>query len=431
MLQVFPEHETVAGLLAIDLLPLRDPQGSCLHRLRIGPSSSALHMKAERMPLWASDDRWTARQFADPPIHDSTVSPMGDVAIGGSDFENNIQVIDVRTDGDRGFTIKSTVAWEYTDVRGQGWERHERSYAASPRVFAWSPTGDYLVTGSGNPERLLRIYDLLQRRYRSAAGRHAGDLQAVAWSPRGAYIASSSTWSRPGLQLARCTWSRDMCFTFQDPNQIDLDLDLRDTTWGTYPEAEIQIEHEGTPPWESTDVPWESFYGFGSLGFSPDERWLAVGLIMRDRSPWVAVLSLPAMQPATFFELPVACAVTDLEWNASSDRLFIASWTGLVFSAFPFSTNADARITTLPLMARRLCRSRISDRLALVTSVAGDGIGVEPGDTITILDGDTLVPHSCIQGCGHVNDLAWSTDDRHLFAVCRSGELVRFDEPEP
>jgi WD40 repeat protein len=85
--------------------------------------------------------------------------------------------------------------------------------AMSAVCAAWSPGGRFLVTGSGNHERALRLFDLQRKQFLSVIGYHNDDLYNLCWSHSGKYLASASQHHGPQLKLWKVDWL--------DINQLD------------------------------------------------------------------------------------------------------------------------------------------------------------------------------------------------------------------
>jgi WD40 repeat protein len=69
--------------------------------------------------------------------------------------------------------------------------------AMSAVCAAWSPGGRFLVRGSGNHERALRLFDLQRKQFLSLFGHHNDDLYNLCWSHSGKYLASASQHDGP------------------------------------------------------------------------------------------------------------------------------------------------------------------------------------------------------------------------------------------
>src|SRR5690606_30661312 len=127
----------------------------------------------------------------------------------------------------------------------------------------------------------------------------------VSWSPHGRFVASSSTWSRHQLKLWRCR--------------------AEERSLRMSPATEIDHIHDYLPWWEHE---WMSddFYGFGKLSFSPDERWLATEIQLRNDRHRVAVYAVPGLDDCFTFPLPLGAGVADMTWDPDARFVWVAAF---------------------------------------------------------------------------------------------------------
>ncbi len=160
----------------------------------------------------------------------------------------------------------------------------EAHYAVSAVSAAWSFDGRYAITGSGNHEDALRIFDISERRFFGYIGRHHDDPFWINWSPSGAYIASASSCYDPTVKLWHCQWE--------------------DTLWGGRLGRVTQVgERRTVSGWDDPHPHIErltSTYGFHSQAISPDDGLLAVGVSKRGdgASQMLVLLRMPELEEA-------------------------------------------------------------------------------------------------------------------------------------
>ena len=348
--------------------------------------------------------RWTVA-IQSPP-YGAAVSGQGTVCEGGSDYRRRLQYVSVYDAASAATprTLEAPGDWSFVDHSGVRWSAASGNRPCSPRRVAWSPDGQHVVSAACNPERALRLFDA-STGYVECFGGHGGDIADVAWSRRGRFLASTSTWSRHQLKLWRPT-----------PTEGGLRI---------LPVTEIDHTHDYLPWWKHE---WMSddFYGFGKLSFSPDERWLATEIQLRNDRHRVAVYAVPDFDDCFTFPLPVGAGVEDLTWDPEGRCVWAAAGTHGLFVLGPLTDDRPSFTHRHPGHATRCEVSPCGRFSAVVYRTSGQEEDDAPIGTYEIQlsqlpDFRTVAR---LRGISEVRSLAWSADGRDFYALTIGADVL-------
>jgi WD40 repeat protein len=183
------------------------------------------------------------------------------------------------------------------------------NHAIAAVSAAWSADGRYAITGSGNSEDALRIFDVSERHFFGCIGRHYDDPFWIDWSPSGAYIASASSCYDPSIKLWHCQWE--------------------DTLWGGRLGPVTQVgERQTVSGWDDPHPHIErltSTYGFHYQAISPDDGLLAVVASKRGdgESQLLILLRMPELEEA--FRREVQGCQGSIKWSPDGGVLCVPS----------------------------------------------------------------------------------------------------------
>jgi WD40 repeat protein len=368
----------------------------------------------------------------DPPVIRASISTEGAVCTGGSLFAENSQEVVIHRLAAPSMVMRAPGDRSYVGFDGKILMPAEGCRAHRPASIVWDPTGRYVVTGSGNPERALRLYDAGNGVYRVWFGEHGGDLYNLAWSPDGRRIASASTWPYHELKIWNCEWGVPGPRVFDDPGQLLLWPPGDDPEILTISqEAVLDRIHDYLPWWKHEWLSPSDFYGFGAMCFSPDSDWLAVVIYLRTGKNRLAVYSLPDFDDCYSYVLPTERYIADLCWDPSGMYVFGASSEGGMVVVGPVTDSAPSGVKSLAVNADR-CATNPNRPLVAVSARQQDSkevtcqdVDLLPIHAIRIVVLPTLSPVAEFRGCARVRELTWSRDGSDLFAVTQGAERIR------
>ena len=167
---------------------------------------------------------------------------------------------------------------------------------SAPAVFAWSPTGRYLVTAWGAWKSELHMFDLHGKMFLGSFGNFRTFPACLAWSDTGKYFAAAA----PGGKSASLRlWQADANGIFTGHPTGELGLPERIEPQ----EAGDEFAEEG------------SFRGYGRTAFSPDEKLLAS--VVEIKGDWaddsILLLETPALGNQSTFD--AQGHITDITWT--------------------------------------------------------------------------------------------------------------------
>jgi hypothetical protein len=369
---------------------------------------------------WTIDVTWSRRALPlQVPLGQAAISSDGSVCVGGRDQALGCQELEIfGSDLGPSQLLRGTgvaVDQDAVDEAGEDpeddeWESEPATVAMGPTSMAWSPDGRFVVTGSANPERVLRMYDVAASYYLGSFGDHGGDLYNLAWSPQGHFVASASTWSRHQLKVWEC----------ESPLGRGLAIHQR---------AEVDHIYDYLPWWEHE---WmvDDFYGFGRLSFSPDEEWLAVEVQLRTEKNRVAVYALPDLDDCFSFPLPAGSAISDMSWHSDGTHLLAADHGEGLLLIGPVSDQVAPRVKRISKNAYR-CQVNPHLPFCAIAHRTGGSVGfvsdleLAPRHVIEILKLPEMKVVAQLRGCSSVRQLTWGTNGRDLYGLTAAAEVLR------
>lgn len=282
-----------------------------------------------------TDTVWTSKRLSEGASWSGCISPFGLVADSDSkmvvDNENahvwcqTTDIVDFAFPSLK-FSIESL--GEYSYIQGKGMPFIPRNflknmvetntystegkvwaYAESAVSFAWSPCGNYLVTGAGNSECTLRFFDIRQRLLFDSFRAHGDSLYSLDWSSNGQYVVSASPIRDPRLIVWKCDWVDDLFGRRLESIEKCREM----TSLEPYP------EHYHDPARND----WYGFYGFNKCSFSPDCKQLIANASIRNGSDFFVVFELPSVSEVNRVDLGIGTEeVLSLSWTRDSKNVF-------------------------------------------------------------------------------------------------------------
>jgi len=191
------------------------------------------------------------------------------------------------------------------------------------------------------------------------------------------------------------------------------------------PATEIDHIHDYLPWWEHE---WMSddFYGFGKLSFSPDERWLATEIQLRNDRHRVAVYAVPGLDDCFTFPLPLGAGVADMTWDPDARFVWVAAFDHGLFFVGPLTDDAP------PFMHRsrgHAIRCRVSPcgrfgAVAYRTAGQLESMASAAVHEIHVLELPELRVLARLHGIEEVRSLEWSPDGCDLYAFTAGSEVL-------
>lgn len=375
---------------------------------------------------------WKAKKVSDRGSERRSISASGKLARSYSlgkehGKEHVIQVFTIHG-VEPVFFLSAPAAFSFYDREGRIWRTTEGHIAEDAVSFSWSPCGAYLVTGSGNHERALRVFDVRAKRYLWCFGQHGDNLYNIAWSSSGEYIASASTAYDPHLKLWRCSWDQDL---FGKVLQ-KIELVSEATSIQGFPRQS----------WDKDEQHWSGLYGFEALAFSPSSRYLAVVASTRTAGEFVVIFQLPALIEMARVQAPGE--ITDLAWGPDEATLLFSSNS----SIYRTLVNDDKTDIKTPQLASH--DLNLNDRTQNSTTLPYDLCSCHPhakmvafaegrfvtaqgyvGGRIsvrTLEDLSVISEYTCSSA---IRDLCWRSDGRGLFAISNDGLGIQYQLESP
>ena len=356
---------------------------------------------------------WDYRQVVPEEVFFAKVSANGQVCRGldGPSREHHIiEVRDLCDEKKPAISIVAPAQWEYCDEAGT-WRRTREGHVAEAAVsVAWSPCGRYLVSGSGNHERALRLFDIARRAFVEVLGSHKDDLYHLAWSPDGRYLASASTGYDPRLRLWRCDW---------DPTSTLFGPTLRRIT----ALCELTELDEHPQQWlDKQSHSWRGLGGFTAMAFRPNGSDLAAVAILRDAPDLLVVLRLPDLIEHCRIVASSKSHIRDLCWSRAGDQLLFTC-DGRVFTA-EVKSFAHVQPEQTGVYAD-LCAVHLRADLVAFAQGRYEG-GAYVGGLVEIREWPSLSAVSHYVCPSGVCDLSWSADGTALWALCKLGGVAEY-----
>ncbi len=279
-----------------------------------------------------------------------------------------------------------------------------------PAVFAWSPTGRYLVAAWGAWPPELHIFDLQSKMLLGGFGEFASFPSAAAWSDDGRYFAAASSRSRDAalrLWAAATEPQREKPFMGDPTRQLAL--------------ADLMSLMERAEPGESGGAACDeaAAAGFGRVAFSPAGDMIAAAVEIEGE--WaddaVVFLEIPGLVARQTFL--VQGHVTDMSWSFDGGQLIYCS-AGQAYRlaagaaepvALPFGAELCACHPHLPLC---LCFS------SWLKNSAKGRVFLADLNRLTVFD-----EHAA----AGVTDLRWSLDGSKAYAVTAEGLAYIYEPP--
>ena len=341
----------------------------------------------------ARDSNWLVRKVFQGPVTQAAVSPDGQVCTISPQVRQ----------GGHSLTLFDVERCVPTLTLSLMAEADDPDEVDLPARFAWSPDGRYLLRARGSRGSELQLFDLQAKTFAGVFGNFAHAPSFIAWSPSGAFVASSTRGWSASLDL----WQMRL------PSKSPGDAVAKHT------------QQLGVPDWlEPRSTDGESseagrFSGYGRMMFSPDERHIAATVEIGGEwaDDLIVFLDAATLQKRSVFE--AQGRITDLAWSNDGQRLVYCS-AGQAFgidplsaecSVLPFGGEQCAWHPHLPvcLFYSSLLRSSAKGRLFLADM-----------NRISVFD------EYPAEG---VLDLRWSADGSKAYAITNDG-LAYIYEPE-
>ncbi|MGH9716564.1 MAG: hypothetical protein ACRD4R_07545 [Candidatus Acidiferrales bacterium] len=196
------------------------------------------------------------------------------------------------------------------------------SAPGKPAAFAWSPTGQHLVTAWGGWLPELHAFDLDAKKFLGAFGDYVNFPSCLTWSEAGHFFASSSS----GLDDARVRlWevppqpSGEMPFAAEPASELKL------ADCSAWPEWRESGPSDGVDDAEKDVADGASLAGFGRSAFSPDEGSFAC--VVEIDGEWaddsIAVLEVASLRKQSVFH--GQGHITDLSWTYDCRQIIFCS----------------------------------------------------------------------------------------------------------
>lgn len=301
--------------------------------------------------------------------------------------------------------------------------------AMSAVCAAWSPGGRFLVTGSGNHERALRLFDLQRKQFLSVFGYHDDDLYNRCWSQSGKYLASASRHQDPQLKLWKVDW-------------LDIDqLDSVDHSQRTLfaPEelaskpiismrqvAEISriCNHPYNDPYELCGSD-QKLYGFHAVDINRANSLLITFASLVNSRGRIVVLSIPDLREA--FQFEIEQRIESIGWSCDSRKVIFCSSESKAFTYGPIDPGQFCSPTAneLPIGIADICKPHPWRSICAFSSGRWWRLdGHTSIGKISVIDLESLGSISELARCPPVVDMTWSRDGRSLYALCGDGTKI-------
>lgn len=348
-----------------------------------------------RHPAWESFD------LGDQDFTFASVSPTGLVATGdGHPGREHVVFI----------TSPHQAASARLSAPGTG----DPPHAEGPHCYAWSPDGRYLLTGSGNHERALRLFDLAKSEFVGIVGRHADDLLNLAWSGKGHYLSSASTTYPPFLKL----WK---------PSGWPI---IESSVLNTSVEEVGSIsDMSGIPAqaFDETRGAWSGLYGFGSIEFLPAGEYLAAAGVRRGDGAFLSIFQVPSLRE--LLRIPVSGSWSGLPRQVSWMPAF-SDETGA--GCLVYATNEGRasqvyfegeghEVNELPVKAPMCACNPCAPICAFAWPGYGDK-STPQAVSIYSLNSEQVV--DAYEASNGVADLRWNMQGTELYILQRRGPLL-------
>ena len=334
-----------------------------------------------------------------------SVSPTGLVATGG------------RPGPPREHVVVITSPYAAASVRVSAPGTGDPPQAETPMSYAWSPDGRYLLTGSGDHECALRLFDLATSTFVRTLGWHRDELYNLAWSAQGQYLASASSIYPPFLRL----WRAGDWRTIED----------------SYSAAGIEevgsvSEVNGIPAqaFDESLREWRGLYGFRSIEFSPVGKYLAMAGLRkegREGGAFLAIFQVPTLRE--LFHIPITGSwdqhPRQVSWMpAFSDEtgagcLVYATNEGRMWRVY-FEGEAH-EVTELPVKARMCACNPCAPICAFAWPGYGDKSTPQAVSIYSFHSEQVVDAYEAPNG---VADLRWNTQGTELYVLQRRGPLL-------
>ena len=281
--------------------------------------------------------------------------------------------------------------------------------AESAVSYAWSPCGTYLITGSGNHERALRLFDVHGQRYVECFGGHGDNLYNLAWSSSGEYFASASTCYDPHLKLWRCQWN--------------------DSLFGRKLEGiclvgeVVALDFIPQHHYDKQEGKWCGLYGFQGLTFCPQSSVLAVVASIGGKDDNIVIFEIPSLKEIQ--RIPIAGELHTISWLKDGISLLFTTWEREVFKLILDLPNNQVTSTGLSF---DICRCHPT--LDFVAFAQGRYVESKyEGGLISIRKLSDFSLVSEFTAPSGISDLCWSSDGNKLWAISDDGTVVQGELP--
>jgi WD40 repeat protein len=304
--------------------------------------------------------------------------------------------------------------------------RNASDHAEGAVCAAWSPGGQFLVTGSGNHERALRIFDLQRKQFLTVFGRHHDDLWNVCWSRSGRYIASTSQHHDPQLKL----WN----VHYLDANQLDA-VDHSQEALFSSDELESEpiisvriaseIAHLCNYPYNLYSL--HGLYGFGPVDIDRNDSLLVTVASLKKAGQRIAVLSIPDLQQ--LFQFEVAHRIADIKWSYDSRHLVLCTAENKAYRYGPIDAYvySSPALEEIPVGQADLCRPHPGGPVCAFSTGRWWMLDDHPSTgRISIADLDSGDVISEQSAGSPVIDMIWARDGRRLLALCADGARITY-----
>lgn len=334
----------------------------------------------------------------------SSLSPLGQIASDLPSFDEH--VIEISNINNRIQTFELTAPPERSE--------RNNTYAEEAYSFAWSPCGVYLVSGSDEYERALRLFNVKERRLVGCFGFHPDKWYQLTWSKCGEYIASTSFYPRR-FKLWRVRWnstrSQRKLETIDSIGEIDVD---------GLPDSEVYR--------------YRGFLRFSNATFSRNSNFVAIianGL--PSTFDTILILEIPSLMEV--HRIVCSGTVSDIEWS-SDNKLLLFACNGKIYTTIidvdqnqQVTRETDLNFTdcmchpTLGFVAfaRYTTVEHTVDDRTTTHEYIGGPISIRKLADLSIVSEFTLP--------SVVRDHCWSDDGNKLFVACRDGTLVQAELP--
>ena len=304
--------------------------------------------------------------------------------------------------------------------------------AMSAVCAAWSPGGRFLVTGSGNHERALRLFDLQRKQFLSVLGHHNDDLYNLCWSHSGRYLASASQHDGPQLKLWRVDW--------HDINQLD---NVNHSQPSLFTPDELvskpiisvrqvaEISRICNHPYNDPYLPLgadQGLYGFHAVDINHADSILVTFASLADSRGRIVVLSIPDLKEA--FQFEIEQRIECIGWSCDSRKVIFCSSEGKAFTYGPIDPDHSCYPTAneLPIGIADICKPHPWRSICAFSSGKWWRLdGHTSIGRISLVDTESLSVISELAPCPPIVDITWSQDGRSLFALCGDGTRISCD----